>query len=192
MQLFRLDTDKAILQRIMNNDRAVLGEIFVKYERMVESFIGRQGGRHEDAQDALQEAIIILWQNVCSGRFELKSKLGTYLLGIVKNKWRSEMRKKKRIDEEADYGDMESDESGPLDSFLEEESKQLISSSLMQLSQQCRELLTMFYFEERSMADIAGILNLSNPAVAKARKYQCKKELQKIMQKLLENERLSS
>lgn len=192
MRLLRFNGDKDILQRIRDNDRDVLGELYVRYERMAETFISRQGGRREDAQDALQEAIIVLWQKVCGGEFELKSKLGTYLLGIVKNKWRSELRKKKRIDEDADYNDFESEEAGPLDTYLAEETQRLIKESLMKISQQCRELLMMFYFEERSMADIAGILKLSNPSVAKARKYQCKKELQKIMRQQLENERLSS
>jgi RNA polymerase sigma factor (sigma-70 family) len=192
MRLLRINSDKDYLLRIRNNDRSVLGELFVKYERMAETFISRQGGRREDAEDALQEAIIILWQKVCGGEFELKSKLGTYLLGIVKNKWRGELRKKKRIEPDVEYDDFESDEIGPLDSYLESEANDLIKDALMKISQQCRELLMMFYFEERSMADIAGILKLSNPSVAKARKYQCKKELQKIMKLHLENEGLSS
>lgn len=191
MRLLRFNGDKDVLRRIRDNDRDVLGELYIKYERMAETFIARQGGRREDAQDALQEAIIILWQKVCGGEFELKSKLGTYLLGIVKNKWRGELRKKKRIDEGADYDNFESEDAGPMDIFLTEETQRIIKKSLHRITKQCRELLMMFYFEERSMADIAGALKLSNSAVAKARKYQCKKELQKIMKESLENERLS-
>ncbi|MEJ2056183.1 MAG: sigma factor [Calditrichaceae bacterium] len=89
-------SDKDLVERIKSNDRSVLGDLFMKFEKVVFKHIQTHGGSLDDAKDMLQESIIVLWQNVSAGRFELKSKLSTYLVAVAKNKWMVEMRKKKR------------------------------------------------------------------------------------------------
>ncbi|MBN2426257.1 MAG: sigma-70 family RNA polymerase sigma factor [Calditrichaceae bacterium] len=189
MKKIWLKGDYRVIDRIRENDRTVLGELYIRYERMVERFIIKWGGQKEDAQDALQEAVITLWQKVCSNEFELKSQIGTYILGVAKNKWRSQRRVSNRFDRDADFEKHESAELNPMELYIEEESHHEVTDALKKISEQCRRLLLMFYFEGRSMHDIAALLNLSSPDVAKARKYQCKKELQKIMDYKLEGER---
>ncbi len=177
MPLLSFTPEKEFLNRIRNNDRTVLGELFLRYERMVRSYVTGNGGDQADAEDMLQEAIIVLWQNVCSGKFELTSRLSTYLLGVVKNKWRAEQRKRSRLESDADLGDYEDGNPSALDGVLSDEQRQRVRTALNALSEICRELLTLFYFEERSMAEIARLLGFANADVAKAKKYQCKKAL---------------
>ena len=66
--------EQKLLNRIKSNDRTVLGELFVRYEKLVASYISKRSGDQSDAEDMLQEAIIVVWQKACSGKFELKSK----------------------------------------------------------------------------------------------------------------------
>ena len=87
-----------IIKRIKVNDRTILGELFIANERSITSYIKNNGGGFSDAQDLLQEAIIVLWQNINAGRFELSAKVSTYLFAIVKNKWMAESRRRKKYD----------------------------------------------------------------------------------------------
>ncbi len=89
--------DREFIQRIKANDRTVLGELFLKYQRMISVYVLKNGGDKNDAEDIIQETIIVLWQKVNSDSLQLTVKLGTYLLAIAKNKWMAELRKRKRI-----------------------------------------------------------------------------------------------
>jgi len=67
--------------------------------------------------------------------------------------------------------------------IIDSEEQQRINDALNKLAQICRDILLFFYFERRSMKQIASLTGLANPDVAKAKKYQCIKALQKIMLK---------
>ncbi len=167
--------EKRFVNRIKSNDRTVLAELFVRYKEMVLSYITSHGGDDADAEDMLQESIIVLWQNVCSGRFELTSKLGTYILAVAKNKWMAEMRKRgKFVDVDLPVEKADGAPSA-LEGLIEEEQSSTVRQALDAINPICRELLILFYFEERNFKDIARILGFANSDVAKAKKYQCKK-----------------
>jgi RNA polymerase sigma factor (sigma-70 family) len=174
-------SDKEIVRRIKTNDRTILGELFVANEKSISSYIKNHGGDSSDAQDMIQEAIIVLWQNVNAGRFEISAKVGTYLFAVAKNKWLAELRRRKKLIFNSDSLEMESANENALQVIVADEQKSTVARALEKLDTTCKELLTMFYFEERNMADIATLLGFANSDVAKAKKYQCKKALQKLL-----------
>jgi RNA polymerase sigma factor (sigma-70 family) len=176
--------EQDLIERIQANDQMVLGEIFIRYEKMVNSYIKTHGGSDADAGDVLQEALIVLWQKVCSGSFGLSSKLGTYLMGVAKNKWREELRKRRNFSSVEESRDFSNDEASSLDMLLTQEETNLVHRALNTISPLCKQLLFLFYFEERNLNDIAHILKFANADVAKSKKYQCKKALEKELQKL--------
>lgn len=184
MRKLNLFPEKEFINRIKSNDRTVLGELFARYKRMVFSHVKSCGGSEADAEDMLQEAIIVLWQNVCSGQFELTSKLGTYLLAVVKNKWKAEMRKREKISDNEIPVERADGRLSSLDHVIQEEQLATVRKALSTLNPVCRELLKLFYFEERSMRDISRILGFANPAVAKSKKYQCKQAFDSAFRRL--------
>ena len=97
MLKFSNSLDREFIQRIKANDRTVLGEIFLKYQRMISAYILKNGGDKNDAEDIIQETIIVLWQKVNSNSLQLTVKLGTYLQAVAKNKWMAELRKRRKI-----------------------------------------------------------------------------------------------
>ncbi len=155
---------------------------------MVVKYVCGNGGDASDADDMLQEAIVVLWQNVCSGRFQLSSKLGTYLLGVVKNKWRAELRKRSRMTGAEPAADTADSAESSLDTLIHDEQAELVQRAVGLLNPVCRQLLLLFYFEQRSTKDIARIMRFANPDVVKAKKYQCKKRLQTALSKMLAEE----
>ncbi len=181
MLKLHLFSDQKIIERIRQNDSRVLAEVFLQYERMVNSYILKQGGAREDAQDLLQEAVIVLWQKVNSGQFELSSKLNTFILAIVKNKWLAIRRKPQMYSNEDGIPDINDEGLSSLNAIIADEKKAQLQLAMSKISELCRKLLTLFYFEERDMVSIAGILNLANADVAKSKKYQCKKKLQEVL-----------
>jgi RNA polymerase sigma factor (sigma-70 family) len=178
-------SNKEVIKRIRENDRTILGELFIANEHAIHSYIKRNGGSSSDAQDLLQEAIIVLWQNVNAGHFELSAKVSTYLFAVAKNKWMAESRRRKKYDHSMISIEQKTDGSNSLSEMISNEEKRIVTDALEQLESPCKELLLLFYFEERKMADIAKILKFANSDVAKAKKYQCKKALEKLLQNKL-------
>ena len=191
MLKLNLVSDESLVERIKANDRSVLGDLFIKFEKVVFKHIQTHGGNLDDAKDMLQESIIVLWQNVSAGRFKLQSKLSTYLVAVAKNKWMVEMRRKKRFVQDDPPDHMHSAEPGILDKIVNDETLERVRFALEQITPICKQLLLLFYFEERSMEEIAEILSFANMNVAKAKKYQCKKALQDVvMQSMPEGRRI--
>lgn len=184
MLKLRFFREEDLVERIQANDQTVLGEIFIRYEKMVSGYVKTHGGNDADAEDALQESIIVLWQNVCSGSFQLTSKLGTYLMAVAKNKWREELRKRRNFSSVKESRDFSNDEADSLDMMVTQEETNLVHRALNTISPLCKQLLLLFYFEERNLGDIAQILKFANADVAKSKKYQCKKALEKELHKL--------
>ncbi len=180
-------SDKEIVKRIKANDRTVLGELYIINERLIRGYIKNHGGGQAEIQDLLQEAIIVLWQKINSGQFELNAKISTYLFAIAKNKWMAEMRRRKKFDHNIESLENKSDGINSLENIIDDEQKNLLTKALEKLEPPCKELLLLFYFEERNMTEIAKLLNFANSNVAKAKKYQCKKALEKLVKSVEQN-----
>lgn len=185
MEKFGRKQDNEIISRIQMNDRTVLGEVFQRYKRMIFSYIRKFGGSDHEADDILQESIIVLWQKVNGGQFLLTSGLGTYLLGIAKNKWMSEVRKKKRYSGSELKPEIHDGNPTSLQSLISEERISQVKIALNRLDPVCRKILLLFYFEEMSMDKIAREMKFANTDVVKSKKYQCKKYLEQILQNLM-------
>jgi RNA polymerase sigma factor (sigma-70 family) len=189
MLRLNLLNDKTLIRRIQENDRTVLGDVYAKFRKMVISHIKNHGGSNEEAEDIYQESIIVFWQNVSSGKFELTAKISTYLVAVAKNKWMVELRKRKFNITEDPPENTQNDDPLILDEMIENEDSEKIRTALDQIQPVCKKLLILFYFEERSMEEIAQILQFANPNVAKSKKYQCKDALKKMLLKNVEKER---
>lgn len=181
IKLFR---EQDLIERIKANDRTVLGEIYLRYEKMIVSYIKTHGGSDADAEDVLQESVIVLWKQVCSGTFKLTSKIGTYLMGVAKNKWREELRKHRKIYNLEETRDLPNEDTNTIDNIVTKEKIDLIYKALEVISPLCKKLLLLFYFEERNLEDISKILKFANTDVAKSKKYQCKKAIEETLRKL--------
>jgi RNA polymerase sigma factor (sigma-70 family) len=178
-------SDQKFIQRIRENDKSVLGEIYVKYEKQVFNYIKAHGGDDFDAEDMLQESIIVIWQNVNNGKFDLSSKLGTYIVAIAKNKWRSELRKRNKLSNSELSENTINPDKNPLEIVLSEEKKNIFREAFNYIQPICKQLLMLFYFEEKSLEEITKILKFSNTNVTKSKKYQCKKSLESVLHKQL-------
>ena len=64
---------------------------------------------------------------------------------------------------------------------------EIVKKCMGELSDLCKNILVKFYFEEKSMLEISQSSNLANEDVAKSKKYQCKKELERLIKKVVES-----
>lgn len=161
-------------------DKMVNGTI----ARMISDYNSRQ-----EADDVLQEAIILLDEMIRSGRFRGDSKLSSFLIGIAKNIIRNSIRNADKVvyKEEITENSSETEDS-PEDYLLvqersenEQKRDQLLRDAMGELTARCRDVLTLYYFKSYSMAQIAEERRLSSAAQAKKDAHDCRQSLRSLV-----------
>ena len=185
--IFFLNDDARLLEALRNKNEDALAELFHQNHRAITSLVVKNHGNEQDAEDVLQDALIVLWEQVQSGKFVYAAKLSTYLYGIAKNLWLRRLYHKKRElpmpDEEPQWQD---DAETPLEELISTEQTLAVAEAMKKIGSPCKELLLMFYWEERSMDEIAAALHFAGADTAKSKKYQCKKTLEFLVKKQLQ------
>jgi RNA polymerase sigma factor (sigma-70 family) len=183
-----LNQDARLLDRIRHGDEEALVTIHRQSRKAVIALVTRNSGTVSDAEDILQDALIILWERVRNGRYEHSAKVETFVYAIAQNLWRRWLaRAKKEPPTDLSPDSSMTDDPSPLEQMIESEEAGLVSEALHRLGEPCRTLLLLFYWEELTMDEIAGRLGFANAETAKSKKYQCKKALQKMLKDLAPN-----
>jgi RNA polymerase sigma factor (sigma-70 family) len=162
-----------------------LQRLYRSSEKLVHAYIAKNNGTSDDAEDMLQEAVVIVWERIRAGRYEHKAQLSTFVYSTVRNMWMRKLARARRQSRVDDIGDtLPSDDLSPLEELIHSEKASRLAEALKQLGEQCRELLLLFYWEELSMEEIADRLGFANADTVKSKKYQCKKTLEQLMKGL--------
>ena len=177
-----LSEDSRLLERIRHGDEDALVRLFETNRTAITAYVTHNRGTEADARELLQDAIVILWERVRANRFEQTAKLSTFLYGVVKNLWlRRLARARREQPQEIDPERAQDFTPTLLDQMIEREEAEAVQAALRKIGDTCRKLLTLFYWEERSMDEIAAMMGFANSNTAKAKKYQCKKALEQVL-----------
>lgn len=182
--LFFLNADARVLDLIRKGDEKALVMLYNSNRTMIASYVTRNNGSADDAEDMLQEAVVVLWERIRSGQFEYSAKLSTFIYATVKNMWSRRLaRKRKETPTDIDPEQHSDDSSSALELLIESEQAKLVQDALAKIGEQCRKLLLLFYWEELSMEEIAVHMGFANADTVKSKKYQCKKALEQMVRK---------
>src|SRR5512136_746931 len=94
--LLFLNPDSRILDLIRKGDEGALVDLYRSSRRPVSAFVTRNSGSSDDAEDVLQEALVVLWERVRAGRFEYTAQLGTFVFATARNIWLRRLARKRR------------------------------------------------------------------------------------------------
>ena len=167
-------TDEQVLELIRTGNEKALEFLYRKNYRMVVRLIMRNSGTEEEAKDVFQDTLIVFWEKVRSHKLVLTSRISTYLFSVAHNLWRKELDRKLR-----NSGEMK--EGVSLPEWERSEKVEIIQQCLKSLSDTCRKILSLYYFDQLSMVDLAREMGFANADTAKTKKYKCKTELDKLV-----------
>ncbi|SDD80922.1 RNA polymerase sigma factor, sigma-70 family [Mucilaginibacter pineti] len=174
-------TDSEIVLGILNNSEIVLKRLYTTYFPMILQLIINNNGNEDDAKDIYQEAIIVLYNKIKSGEFELSSKLKTYIYSVCRRLWLKRLSQMNRYG--GDIRDFE--DHLPVDEELDTHNDRDIQftkmeSALQLLGEPCKTIMEDFYIHNRSMQDICERFGYTNADNAKTQKYKCLQRLKKL------------
>jgi len=174
-------TDREVVLGILNNSEDALNKLYTGYFPMVLQFILNNNGDEDDAKDVYQEGIIVLYNKIKGGNFELSSKLKTYIYSVCRRIWLKKLAQQSRKTSNiADFEDVISTE----DDVEQHEEKDLqfekMQAALLHLGEPCKTIIQDFYIHNLSMQDICEKFGYTNTDNAKTQKYKCLQRLKKI------------
>jgi len=175
-------TDSEVILGILNNSEIALKRLYIAYFPMVLQLIINNNGDEDDAKDIYQEAIIVLYNKVKAGDFELSSKLKTYIYSICRRLWLKRLSQINRYG--GDIRDFQEFLPADTDEFDQHNDRDMqfgkMESALRLLGEPCKTIVEDFYINNRSMQDICERFGYTNADNAKTQKYKCLQRLKKL------------
>lgn len=130
----------------------------------VARYISRKGGSEEDAREIFQEAIVVYHETVVFGRIPINTSPRAYLFGICRNLWHNHFNASIKTTSVEDLDLQEEHTNEPTEK---------IARYLQMAGEKCMNLLQSFYYEKRSMSQLAKQFGFASERSATVQKYKC-------------------
>ncbi len=175
--------DIELLAKVAEGDRAAFSQLYLKYQPKLISYCARTL-RDDVAQaaDIVDDALFDVWRS--AGKFAGKSKVSTWIYSITRNKMISWLRKTREVtlDDERMMLDMADTAATPEETREQEDMKQQLVRMMNHLTDEHRAVLRLTYFEDKSVKEVAAILDISDNTV-KTRMFYARKRLGQMLEK---------
>lgn len=184
-EAYKTDHQLQLINAIKANDQIALKQFYKSNYYKIEALVLKNSGSIEHAKDIYQDSFIAVWKNLKAKKFEPKNEtaLQGYLYQIAKNKWMDVLRSntfKKTNTLTNETLAFLKEETNDEPSEDNEVKLKLTMSAFKNLAQPCKQLLTNFYYEKKSLRAIASELQLEEASV-RNKKYRCMEKLRSIV-----------
>lgn len=171
---------QALLEGLAKNDKKAVETLYKENFNLVQSLVLNNSGSIDDAKDVFQEAMIVLYQKVQSGTFELNCQIKTFVYSVARRIWLKKLLQQNRFSLYENYSEVVL-----VDEEMEDHEKRdadfdLMEKAMAGLGEPCKSLLEAFYMQKKNMQEIAASFGYTNAENAKTQKYKCLVRLKKL------------
>ena len=175
----------AAIHETLNNNKEAFRVIVNQYSPLIYSLSMRMLGNKEDAEEAVQEVFIKIYNSL--HRFRIGKRVLPWMYTIALNHLRTQYRNRKRREKvEGEYQreqqlneEVQTTSLDPLQKIVLQEKETALMTALADLRQEYREVFVLRVIEELSVKDVSDILHIpegtvksrTSAALAKMRSY---------------------
>jgi RNA polymerase sigma-70 factor, ECF subfamily len=172
----KTSSDEILIEEIAAGSKPAMHALFARHRTYVYRWLLRFVSSETLAEDLLSEVFLDVWRQ--AARFQRRSSVSTWLLSIARHKALSARRRRTEgaeLDEkiETTIADPAND---PEVALQEKDRGELVRRALMQLSPEHREVIDLVYYHEKSVDEVAHILDVPS-ATVKTRMFYARKKL---------------
>ncbi len=175
-------TDGELTANLMNNQHidATIKFLYRQHFELLARYILNNSGSSQDAEDIFQEVIVAFINLVKGNKFRGESSVKTFLFSLNKNMWLNELKRRNRaMTREEKYERISLKEEATIDVKMElQQTKGELMKAIHELGENCKKILLLYYFENRSMKEIVTALPYENEQVVRNKKSKCLKKLE--------------
>lgn len=176
-------SDQDIVNGILKGDNKAVSKLYKLFYPSIAHMILSNKGSTDEAKDIFQEAVLVLYDRITQHKFELSSKLSTFLYAVSRRLWLKQLSSKGSSTNTSDISDFEDilhiEEDIERHDEIEKQFEQM-STALAQLGEPCKTILNDFYIQNMTMQAIRDKFGYTNTDNAKNQKYKCLQRLKKL------------
>jgi RNA polymerase sigma factor (sigma-70 family) len=164
-----LHADQLYIDGLASNNSAVINDIYKKFVPKVIHYIKTNSGNEDQAQDVVQEIMILLFNQAKANKLQLTCPFDAYFFLLCKRRWLNEI--KKSSNKGVTISDEFASTNEPTDEMVSQteifdEKQQLFDAMFQKLGDKCQEILKLS-FTIKSMEEVAEKLNVTYGYVRK-------------------------
>lgn len=167
MQNLDEENDEYVAELVQTGDKDAFAVLISRYEPKMTRYANKFLYNYQDREDAVQDVFIKAYQNIQS--FRTSERFSPWIYRIAHNTFINVVRKQSRervtfFDTDTLFASNTPDEN---EMQLREQAldREMLEQCLDELDLKYREVLVLFYFEEKDYAEIAEILRIPKATV---------------------------
>jgi len=181
--------DQIYIQKVLQGDTQSFTVLVDKYKDLVFTIAIRMLKNRDEAEEAAQDIFIKVYKSL--PKFQGNSKFSTWVYKIAYHTCLDVLKKYKKETLAVSLEDYKGNEVSELESafhvLVQQEQQEIIQKCLTILPYEESILLTLYYYEEQSLEEIARVLNISSNN-AKVKLFRSRKKLETILRMQLPTE----
>ncbi|MDX6181188.1 sigma-70 family RNA polymerase sigma factor [Flavobacterium sp. Fl-77] len=169
MEKRTIHPDQMYIDGLASNNSAVIQSIYKKFVPKVVAYIKNNSGDEDQAQDVVQEIMILLFNQAKANALQLTCPFDAYFFLLCKRKWLNELKKtaNKGVTINEDLASInESTQEMIVQTETFDEKQQLFDTMFQKLGDKCKELL-QWSFTLKTMEEVAEKLQVTYGYVRK-------------------------
>lgn len=154
--------DEEIVKLVIEGNKELFGELIDRYETKLTRYVKRFTQQEDDVSDIIQVVFIKAYVNLQS--FDTSRSFNSWIYRIAHNE--SVTHLKKRGNEKVSFIDFDTflpnlfAKETADERTLQRELRELLETSLKELSPKYREVLVLYYYDELSYQEISDVLHI--------------------------------
>jgi RNA polymerase sigma-70 factor, ECF subfamily len=172
-------SDSSLIKAIAAGNRSAMRTFYLRHNVRVFRFISRLAADRALAEDLVNDVFIEVWSK--AGAFEGRSQVSTWLLAIARFKALSAVNRYREVlGDEPAMELVEDTADTPEETVLKEDRTAQLRRCLAQMSREHREVIDLVYYHEKSVEEVAEIIQLPKNTV-KTRMFYARKRLAQLL-----------
>lgn len=166
-------TDTELVEASRRGEHLAFGKLVERHQAAVCAVSYSSTGDWSLSEDVAQDTFLVAWRHL--GKLRETVRLRPWLCGIARNLARKARRRTQREQLTDDEPALCADGANPFEAMARAETDQVVREALSRVPDTYREVLVLYYRENRSIGDVANALGLTEAAalqrLARGRRY---------------------
>jgi RNA polymerase sigma-70 factor (ECF subfamily) len=153
-------SDGSLVDLIATGDRRAFETLYLRHRSQVFRYLIRLIGNDPVAEEIVNDVFLEVWRN--AHRFEAKSQVATWLLGIARYKALSALRRRSEAQIDEDAVAAIADPADDPETTADRQSRSaILKKCLAQLPAAQRQVIDLVYFQDKSVEEVAKFVGVA-------------------------------
>ena len=171
--------DEVLIARIAKGDRSAMEALFARYRVRVFKFVLRVVRNEAIAEELNSDVFVDVWRQ--AGTFEGRAAVSTWIFSIARFKALNALARRTEDElDDAKAETIEDDADDPETVLAKKDKAAVLRQCLAELSSEHREIVSLVYYQHKSVEEVSGIVGIPE-ATVKTRMFYARKKLSELL-----------